>query len=453
MKFKKQIARSTMNKLKKRTFTLLTALSMLFVSIPVYAESPTVETETPKEYIAPMGGCMSVENDLYCMFTIDVNEMQHYTEPTIPLDFAIKGIAETQQLTISVDGTTPLEHNQSELQVYTAENNEVSLRITILEPAKRQDVENLEYEHITINLQNAAEENVYSIEASLINTQHGVFVSYVNKDILFMHYLQWLKNNKHISTVEHNKLEAKHHTINDTTSSFANYSTTSETTRSEAADTLANSTVRVDYTIRTFDSGETLYVDGYVYWGGTQNNKLPARYVSVDLCDEDVNYITIAQTNTSVNGYFFFYIENNTGIFENGYDIRIRVNASSPYASIYYSAGAIEANSPTCVIVNCGDNITSNRLNKTYTSARDYKSESFYILDSFVIASNYVKAMSGDTMSSVNVTYPISNNISNYFLPSSGIHINIASQESWDVACMSMVTSLQTILILHLCFQ
>jgi hypothetical protein len=119
MKFKKQIARSTMNKLKKRTFTLLTALSMLLASIPVYAESPTVETETSKEYITPKGICMATDDELRCLFTVNVDEMQHYEDSEIPLDFAIQGIEETQQLTISIDGTVPLEHNQSELQVYT----------------------------------------------------------------------------------------------------------------------------------------------------------------------------------------------------------------------------------------------------------------------------------------------------------------------------------------------
>lgn len=432
MKFKKQIARSTMNKLKKRTFTLLTALSMLFVSIPVYAESPTVETETPKEYIAPKGGCMAVENDLYCMFTFDINEMQHYKEPTIPLDFKIQGIKETEEITITVTGTIPIEYNQSKLQVYNSVNNEVSLRITLLESQRKQNVETLDYEHITIMLQNVEGKNVYTIEATLINTQHGYFVSYVNEDLLFMHYLQWLKNNKYISTGEYNKIDAEHHTLKDTTSAFSSYSTTSDTTK--ASNDLDSSTVQVDYSIRTYDSGETLYIDGYVYWGGNLNNKMPARYIEIELCDEDINYISLALTNTNANGYFYFRIENDTGIFENGYDIRIKVKAKSPYAYILYMQPTEQNIAPTtCLYVDCGDNIKSNILNKTYKSERTSASESFYILDSFIVASNYVKAMSGETMPCVKVIYPISNNTSNYFYPGLGININPLSQESWDI--------------------
>jgi hypothetical protein len=414
-----------MNKLKKRTFTLLTALSMLLASIPVYAESPTVETETSKEYITPKGICMATDDELRCLFTVNVDEMQHYEDSEIPLDFAIQGIEETQQLTISIDGTVPLEHNQSELQVYTTENNEVSLRITILEPAKRQDVENLEYERITINLQNAEGENVHSIEASVINTQHGVFVSYINEEMLFLEYLEWLKDNAYISTMRYNSVNAEHHTVQGINTTNDTVSTMAENSR--ASDYQTPYTVRIDYTIATYDSGETLYINGTVTWGATNGAKKPARFLEVDLCDKEISntYTTLATTNTSATGSFSFTVDNATGIFENGYDISIKAKAKSPYGNVCSDLQT------TYFYVDCGDNIKSNISGLGVAQVKSIFSNSVYLLDSFVTGANYVKEMSGVTMPCIHVTYPHTDLMQDFYYPSC-IQITEESFDSWD---------------------
>lgn len=368
---------------------------------------------------------MATDDELYCLFTVNVDEMQHYTDSVIPLDFAIQSIEESEQLTISVEGTIPLEYNQSELQVYTAENNEVSLRITILEPAKKQDVENLEFECITINLQNVAGENVYSIEASVINTQHGVFVSYINEEMLFLEYLEWLKDKAYISTIKYNRVNAEHHTVQGINTTNNTVSTMAENTKASSYQEAY--TVRIDYSIVAYNSGETLYISGTVTWAGSNNTPQPARLLEIDLCDKEIAnaYTTLASTNTSTSGSFSFTVDNATGIFENGYDISLHVKAKSPYghARSYLST--------THIYVDCGDNIKITFTGYYTANASSIFSRSIYLLDSLVTGANYVKAMSGVTMPCVEITYPHTDLMQDFYYPDC-IQITEQSFNSWD---------------------
>jgi hypothetical protein len=368
---------------------------------------------------------MATDDELRCLFTVNVDEMQHYEDSEIPLDFAIQGIEETQQLTISIDGTVPLEHNQSELQVYTTENNEVSLRITILEPAKRQDVENLEYERITINLQNAEGENVYSIEASVINTQHGVFVSYINEEMLFLEYLEWLKDNAYISTMRYNSVNAEYHTVQGINTTNNTVSMMADNTR--ASTYQAAYTVHIEYSIVASNSGESLFVSGTVTWGGSNNKPYPARLLEIDLCDKEIAnaYTTLASSQTSTSGYFSFAVTNATGILENGYDISLHIKAKSPY-------GHARSNlSTTHLYVDCGDNIKHSFSGNYTSSASSIFSRSIYLLDSLVTGADYVKEMSGVTIPCVEITYPHTDLMTDFYYPSC-IQITADSFNSWD---------------------
>ena len=202
--------------INKRILSTLLALAILLSCVgwtPAQAQGAAlVDAAGTKQYIYPTGACSSTNSDVYCVFTIDVNEMQRYTDNVIPLDFAIQGLEETERFTVTVTGTVPLEHNQLASHVYTSANNEVSLRISVLEPRKMQNVSDLEYDYITINIQNSEGLNVYSIEAALVNTQYGLFVSYVNDELLFIHYLRWLRDNAYISTAEYNTIDTEYHT-------------------------------------------------------------------------------------------------------------------------------------------------------------------------------------------------------------------------------------------------
>ena len=103
-----------------------------FVGTPVTAETPTADVETPKQYIYPVGSCSPTDSELYCVFTIDMNAMQRYTDSVIPLDFAIMGAEAEEEYTVEIDTTVDITHNISETDVFTKECNEISLRTPVI---------------------------------------------------------------------------------------------------------------------------------------------------------------------------------------------------------------------------------------------------------------------------------------------------------------------------------
>ena len=81
--------------INKRILSTLLALAILLSCVgwtPAQAQGAAlVDAAGTKQYIYPTGACSSTNSDVYCVFTIDVNEMQRYTDNVIPLDFAIQG--------------------------------------------------------------------------------------------------------------------------------------------------------------------------------------------------------------------------------------------------------------------------------------------------------------------------------------------------------------------------
>lgn len=412
-----------MKKLRKRMLVLLVVLSMFFVGTPVTAETPTADVETPKQYIYPVGSCSPTDSELYCVFTIDMNAMQRYTDSVIPLDFAIMGAEAEEEYTVEIDTTVDITHNISETDVFTKECNEISLRITVCEERVQQSLESLVYEYIIINLCNKNSKIEYTIEMCFINTQYGLFVGYINEEGLFDQYGLWLLEKGYITNMRYTSIVDEAHTAKPNNINKSEIQT-------YAATTYTASTMYVTYTISGVSSGAYLDVYGYVYWIDTGGNQQRARYVEIDICDKEiVGYEKLGSCITNANGYYYLRVENQTGLFENGgCDISIKVFAKTRYAEMVNSLAAQHY-----FYIDCGDNFSGYHSGAQQYGVDDV-SESFCLLDAITTGALYTTAMSGATPDQVTVRYPWSGALTNHYNPVNGnIHILEESGTSWDI--------------------
>lgn len=158
----------------KRLIALLTVLSLIFIGYPVNA-AEDIPTDQLTEQMQFVSACRS-QDEIYCDFSIDVNTVHRYTDSLIPFEFSILGLDDTDAITINVSSSIEIEHNIPVSQEYTKENNEVSLVVNVLEDAIIQSLENLIFEHISVELVNCDEEIVFTINVSVINTEHPLLL-------------------------------------------------------------------------------------------------------------------------------------------------------------------------------------------------------------------------------------------------------------------------------------
>lgn len=408
-----------MKSIFKRLVAWMSVFAILSFGPVNAAENPSNEADISDESMT--SSCYAPEG-VYCNLSIDMNTVHRYTDFIIPLSFEICGMEKTDIVTLNISSTLNISHNISNSDLYSVVDNQVELIVNILDEPTNQSLNSLVFEKITIEILNERSEVVYTLDVPLLNTQYGLFVGFINNECLFDYYGQWLLDNGYISKSNYDiiieeKMTAK--PIGDTRSAAQTYATATYTPAS----------TYVSCTITPYNSGADLDIQIYVGWVDTAGSLHPARYVSVDVLDVDAAENQVLATgSTSKTGFFYADVENQTDSTENGgVDIRIRVKATTPYASITNYSGTVHS-----FIVNCGDNVGANTIygNYGFGDAFNNVSRSFYILDAITTGSLYVKAMSGNYLDSIDVVYPYGGPLTSHY--NQRIHLLDSDYSSWD---------------------
>lgn len=406
----------------RRLTVILMVLSLLFAYTP--DSSNHFEVNASNSAInanSYMSACHSSE-ELFFTFDTDVNAMQLYTDSKILLDFDILGIDGTESYTPAITSSLSVSDNITEETVYTSTNNHAYIQMEIVEEPIQQTLDQYIIEHVIIDFLDSEGTSARRICISLLNTQYGVFVSYVDDECLIDAFAKWLCDNQYISGSDYIQY------VNDKHSSESISGASPVLAMSTKATVYEESAVYVTYTISGSNSGAALGISGYVYWTDTGGNRHPARNISLSIIDDDLIDETLATITTNSNGYYYTSIANQTGIFENGCDIRIYVYAKNQYANVADITGAVYS-----FVVDCGDDIIG------YTSGSSIKSESnaskaFSVADAVYTGGCYVKAMSTSDLSTITVKYPYSGLLTSHYnnvIP----EINLTSEffSDWDV--------------------
>ena len=324
-----------------------------------------------------------------------------------------------------------LTHNVTDATAYTLQSNHVSISLEITEEPTEQSLDHYSVKHISIDFVNLLGEICYTIDISLLNTQYGVFISYINDECLVDAFAKWLHDNQYISAIAYDQYVADKHRADVTI--VPNGAITFSTMATSS--TLAN-TMYTSINITATNSGASLTISGYVYWRDSNGNSHPARGIDVDICDKEIlGYSALVSCVTNSNGYFYATVANDTSILENGgYDISVTINARNQYATMILDNSA---NQSSVVLyyftVDCGDNIaTSRSVFGTYDES-DNACIAFMMLDAIYTGSQYVKSMSGTTPDPIVVTYPYSGLlVSHYNTLYQRIYLDYNARNSWD---------------------
>lgn len=403
----------------KRFIALLVVLTLSFACYPI-----TVSAEdTPDESVsAPtyVSSCSDSEK-LYCEFDLDVNAMHRFADSEIAFNFDIYRIDSSEEYTAEITSTIDISHNITDTTVYTADNNHSAIAITVLEAATVQNLESLTFEHITISLVNQDGVSEYSFNISLLNTQYGVFIGFIDDECLYDAYLVWLRDNLIITNNEFIDLydgRRTGFTLNQTVSNVQTYSTTT---------TYEKYSAYIQYAVYLLNSGAAFRVYGYVKWADRDGDLQAAKNISVVVYDEEpIGNTELASVTTDNTGYFNAVFSNDAGIFENGgYDIRIRVYPQNDFVTVKSLYGEY------FIIAECGDDVDSNVSNCVYFAPSNI-TKAIFIADAINIGGKYVKAMSGTSLDSLELIYPLADEITSFYFDN---QISIASKDfaSWDV--------------------
>lgn len=414
-----------MKKLFKRFTAILTiiSLSCAIISSSAIVSDAAEETAKNEQYAT---ACFAAEQ-IHCTFDMDVNQMQIYENAVIPLEFDLYGIGAGETLQPVVTGDVMFTHDVLDATAYTMQNNHASISIEITEEPTEQTLDNYLIKHIQIDFMNQSGVSCYSIDMSLLNTQYGVFVSYINDECLVDAFAKWLHDNQYISAIAYDQYVADKHRADVTIVPKGATTFSTMATSSTLADTMYTS-----INITATNSGASLTISGYVYWRDSNGNSHPARGVTVNIYDRNTTgygFFTICTANG--NGYFSRTITNDLSASENGgYDISIQINAETQYATLTNVTAVIE---PYYFVVDCGDDINSSiSIYSTYNNSQN-NCRAFQILDATYTGGLFVRAMTGYNLDSVVIQYPYAGPLTshyNYFYDH--IHLKDDTYGSWD---------------------
>ncbi len=257
--------------------------------------------------------------------------------------------------------------------------------------------------------------------------ENNVFISGLSKDDAFEKYCSFLLENNRINTDQYYKM------INTYYKQFVelniNYEENIELSSMQG-------------TAQTMAISRDTYVEGTIYWG-ENSIAYPCQYVKVEIYDEQIFGDDLLGTvYTDKNGEFSFTFENSAGfLVGNGADIYIVVYAQGERVVVKNQKGDIYSFN---TIDDVRDNVATGSTT-TFSLIVNMSSDmgqAFQISQPAIIASNYVKAMKGSYLPSVDVKFPIegencyysSNTQTIYMLRSKEEHTGpVPTYGSWDV--------------------
>ncbi|USK33084.1 transthyretin-like family protein [Bacillus sp. F19] len=171
-------------------------------------------------------------------------------------------------------------------------------------------------------------------------------------------------------------------------------------------------------------------VSGKILWTDGSGNTHPAVGVPVEILDEDdISDDLITTVKTDNNGNYKATFENDTGFFEEGYDLFVRIKAEGEDFSVepdgwFEDVYQMETNPKQDV-----ENGSSHTMDFTLNNTSDNQT-AFGIHQSMLMATKYVREVNGEALDDLTVYFPTSDDTSNY---DGDINLLQLDRFDWDV--------------------
>lgn len=366
--------------------------------------------------------------------TLDSNLGHLYPDGVIPIDFYICGLTADEKCTIEISSPISITYSLDTTKTYSSRDNQVVFTITVLDSCSMQTVDSMTFGEITIAaISTETSCTIKSISLSVLNSQYGIFVGYINDECLADYYIKWLFENSLITETDYdNALFAK----TKGTKLGTAFQTQTTTTQSSGncgveptATTSSKNKFYVNYTVSYANSGADIKVSGFAKWFDSNGVSHYARGVTVYLFEADPLSSSLIGTVTASNsGAFTFTFSKQLDPTENGaYDLRLCIEAVSPGIEIRDTAH----NSRYSYNINLGDNITP-RLTGSVTYEESNTSKAFQVHDALKVGYDYVRIMSGANPETVSVSFPTADSLG-CFYGLGLLYIGNSWFSSWDV--------------------
>jgi hypothetical protein len=184
-------------------------------------------------------------------------------------------------------------------------------------------------------------------------------------------------------------------------------------------------------TLAAKPSVQTITVSGRVEWTDSAGNVHPAKFVPVEIMDDDVIFDdTLATTKTDNNGNYSAVITNDTGFSEGGYDIFVRIKSEGDgfeikseglFGEVYSIETDVSNNLPNGAVVS--DQITLNNTDNSNTA--------FSVHQCMILANQFVNNIHGSSLDKVSINFPTGKSTS--CLSGGEIYLLQLDRFDWDV--------------------
>ena len=406
---------------------LLLALAMIMLVL-----MPTIVVQS-----APEDGFQTVlfdsteyksecEQGVYLEFPADSPHVFVYNSSMIPIDFYINGINDGDMFTIDVVSTISISYTLSQ-STFTKDSNHVSFAIEILQPPNVKSMDAVTYGYITITaISDNPNGESCELELNIINSKWGIFVGYVNEEMTYDFMAQSLWEYGLITAKECQTAVASSYIMDSSSLSKTTFAASDEMARNTGTE---GTTVRVTYSINAINAGTTLNVNGVVTWTDVNGTAHPARGVKVEVVDEDVSlHDVVASVYTTNTGTFTTTFENQTGLFEGGCDIFLKIYPESASIRVANTLGSVYY----VQTVNVQDNVMESKTNLFEMFGSSNKVNAFQVHQAGYIGQLYMESLTGSTPECVVFRYPYADSGANQY-NGSYIKINESTYISWDV--------------------
>jgi hypothetical protein len=171
-------------------------------------------------------------------------------------------------------------------------------------------------------------------------------------------------------------------------------------------------------------------VTGKILWTDGAGNTHPAVGVPVEILDEDdISDDLITTVTTDNNGIYKATFENDTGFFEDGYDLFVRIKAEGEDFSVepegwFEDVYQMETDPKQDV-----ENGSSHTIDFTLNNNSDNQT-AFGIHQAMLMATKYIRKVNGEALDHITVNFPTSDDTSNY---DGDINLLQLDRFDWDV--------------------
>ena len=463
----------------KKLFCLLISVSLILTCsfVPISAEEKTkyedndyaeyinYENVIPEtiEYTAPIysNETLISDNNENIVYNLAISSIEMYNEIEV-------NYASTLNITLD-DYSTDIFNYSKDLTIPITFS-------TAVDNSLKSDYKATEFEKIIITytvISKGISVETKCVELSVLVTSNGVFVGNVGNMSVYDTYINYLKFNNLIDDITFSSLQQTMTSLSNssvyneqsstdyptskykqnniilkclnnsksdiaftTYQSYYNQNATNRAASTKKSSTYHAPIVKVTRTIESLNNGAQLRVYGEVSFTTVDSNTVfhKMKRVKVEVFDDNlISDTCLGYAYTNNAGGYSITVNNDTGFFEGGYDIYVKVStvtndfnivshgALSTYASGYY------------VTTSVTQNVKGNVGKVESSGSGDNVHKAFLIHQALVAGYYYYNEMTSDNSTNCTIYYPGNADTSNAIFSTAQINIYSTDFWSWDV--------------------